>query len=211
MYFINKTFFTGEIFIANIHEYKDNMNFDLDLFISREETNCLINVLGSCLFNDLKEQLEFDSEQKCFVLKPEIESKWEWLIYGHSYEKKGSCGCYCNCDTLNWPGIIFSTPIVINGQLKYSKQSFLAYWIYYQRAFSKNSHSTGTGEAINQTENAIMISNEFKRKQAFNRFLELIQFGKGCDISLYQFLNDHKSFFPGFCPTYYQPLNMFDI
>lgn len=213
MYFIDKSFFHGEIFIPNLEEYCDNMNFDVLRFISQYETECLTLTLGECLFSELKKQLRFDETKKRFVLKDEAESRWEWLINGLEYDKAfDGCGCYCHCDRRHWRGFIYTTPIITNDGLRELKYSFLAYWIYFQRAFSKNSHSTGTGEAVNNTENATMISNEIKRKYAFNQFYQLVQI-EDCAgfVSLYQFLKDHRDFYPEWCPTYFQPLNYFDI
>lgn len=211
MYFIDKSFFLGDIFIPNIGEYCDNMNMDLNLFISKFETQALNITLGACLFNQLKDQLEYSPKEKRFVLKKKSETKWEWLINGHTYNQKSSCNCSCGCNEKIWNGIVFTTPILnANEELKEFKESYIAYWIYYQRAFFKNSHSVGTGEAINQTENANIISNEVKRKAAFNKFLELVQIGNGNNVSLYQFLHDYKSLFQGWCPTYFKPLTFFD-
>jgi hypothetical protein len=211
MYFIDESFFIGDIYIPNVGEYCDNMNFDIKIFISKYESEALINTLGGCLFNELKQQLEYSEDKKRFVLKSDAETKWDWLLNGYQYTQQYQCGCTCNCDKRIWNGIISSTPILTKDGIKKVKQSYLAYWIYYQRMFYKNSHSTGTGESVNQTENAVMISNETKRKYAFNRFVELVEIGNGNEVSLYRFLNDHHIFFPEWCPTQYEPLTYFDI
>lgn len=227
MYFTNKTYYTGDIFIANLKEKCDDLTFfayDAEL-----EEECLRITLGDCLFNELIDQLEWDETANIYKLKDGVDEKWGWLINGHTYAKDdlseealssldySLCGCGCdndNCDTFHWDGIIKVIdrripPTTINGEVANGVKvyrSYLAEYIYWKWSLSTDTFTSSTGEKTSKTKGTDQASNSDKRIAAHNRFVSwVIDCNSHGKVGLYTFVQHFKDLYPewqGKCLAY---------
>lgn len=92
----------GAYRIANIDAEGFNNNIDLIVHIQKFESECLRLILGECLYADLMENVEKDSDGY-YNLKPDAEDKYNWLLNGHKYED--DCSCDSNCTNKKLAGI----------------------------------------------------------------------------------------------------------
>lgn len=218
--FTDKTFYTGDIFIPNLEEKCNNLNFFewIDLW----EEQCLRLTLGDCVYNDLVEQMVFDEILQKYVLKETAEEKWDWLLNGHKYTKDdisdqslnfypfnySNCGYGCiglNCNSYHWDGIVKLldrriAETTINGQTANGivvKKSYLAYYVYWQWALNEDTFTSGTGEQKANVKGGERVSNAHKRINAYNKFVSMVidcnSHGK---VGLYRFTQDFRNLFP---------------
>jgi len=222
---IDKTFFTGDIFVPNLNEKCDNLHFFE--WIERWEEQCLRIVLGDCLYEEFMAQFEWDDISEKYVLIEGADEKWDWLLNGHSYTEDDiserstfkflGCDCGCNqmnCKNLYWGGLLKVKQrripsINIGGQSANAimiKSSLIAYYVYWLWCLRTDSFTSSTGEQVADVKNATRISNEHQRIDAHNKFVSMVQ---GCErsgtVGLYRFLQDFQNLYPewgGKCLSY---------
>lgn len=199
MHFINPDFFDYDpTKIANISENGDVRN-DLSRFIGRYEKQCLIEVLGQCLYKEVIDSLEIVNFGDKFTVKPTATNFIKQLINGHNYTaSEKSCKCRCisgNCDTRIWKGFVQTDEFLINGSVGQEKSSFIADYIHYHYLLEYRSVTAGTGQQVLDGENSTTVFNESKRIDSYNRFIAKVN---SCDqsTSLYQFLKDNIENYP---------------
>ncbi len=215
---IDKTYFTGDIFIANLNEACDNLGFYE--WIERWEEQCLRTTLGDCLYEDFILQLLWDENLQKYVLKQDAEEKWDWLLNGHNYTRDEisttsftsfnwhNCKCGCNndnCDSFKWDGL----RVEINRRIKNTKvggvvaqgvtikKSYIAYYIYWLWSLKSDSVTTSLGEKVLNAKNAMNVSNIQDRIDAHNKFVSMVT---GCDssgnVGLYKYVRDFNNLYP---------------
>lgn len=211
--FTDKTFYVGDIFIANLNETCDNLNFFH--WKEQHEELCLRITLGDCLYNELMEQVEWNEDNNNYTLKAGVDKKWSWLLNGHTYEQNNiqtspfnysHCGCNGNnCNIYHWDGIIKQLDRripeqIINGQSVNGvtiNTSYLAYYIYWLWSLNEDSFTSSTGEQTADVKNANRISNAHKRINAYNKFVSWVT---SCNshgrVGLYHFMQDFSGDFP---------------
>lgn len=225
MYFLDQSFFTGDIHIPNLDE-TCVQNYTFFKLMSKWEKEALELSLGKCLSDDLLSQFEITGEEgmKEYTLKDGVDDKWEFLINGRNYSKDDEgvssfselgfgCGCNSgNCLTHNWEGIVNENEIIVNGKLETFKESFLAYYVYFMWCFDNASRTTGTGEQVPDSKNSSGISNKAKRIAAWNYFYTLV---RGCQsggkTGLHIFLKEHSELFDTFEEICFQNQNIYGI
>ncbi len=184
--------------------------------IDKWERECLRYILGDCIFNEIEENSEIS--EGVWKLKDNAPERLTKLLYGDSYEASqtsSGCGCGCHnatCTHHYWNGLYTKVEIPYKGDVKKYKSSLVAYYIYFNWAHTNRSQTTGTGEQVNKVENSKTISNEVKRKNAWNHFVHSVQ---GCHknggVSLYDYLREKESDFPNHSKTCFSYLNLWDI
>ncbi|WP_234110136.1 hypothetical protein [Chryseobacterium sp. R2A-55] len=224
MYFVDPSFFTGDIHIPNMDEncLKDFTIFKL---IAKWERECLELVLGKCLADELLSQFEITGEDgsKKYTLKTDSDPKWKLLIDGRKYSEDDesvsnfsdspSCGCGCSeCDHHFWEGLVYGTETLLKGEFVEFKESLIAYYIYYMWSFNNLSQTTGTGEQVPEDKNSSYTSNKLKRTSAFNYFWQKVRFCEhGGKVGLHQFLKEHSGLFPNFEEICFNNINIYDL
>lgn len=219
-----KTDFVGDIFIANLNESCEGLEFYQ--WMELQEENCLRMTLGNCVTDELYTQLQWNDNTYEYELIDTAEDKWSWLLYGHTYTDDDintssitydNCGCGCNnmnCDTYKWEGIIN----IIERNIEPTKigcetangfrirQSYLFYYIFWVWSQGKDSISTSTGEKIIDVKNATSVSNSSRRINAHNKFVSwIIECDSNGRVGLYRFMQDFSDLFPqwqGTCLKY---------
>lgn len=217
MYFLDTSFFTGDIHIPNLEEtcVTDMQFFKL---IAKWERECLELVLGRCLTEELLNQFRITGEDgaKKYMLKSEADIKWKHLIEGRTYSQEdvsNYSGCICSdCDTHTWSGFVTKTPVLLNGLEVEFKESFLAYYVYYMWTFDNASRTTGTGERLPEAKNSVSVSPKAKRIAAWNYFYSMV---RGCSstgaVGLYAYLNENAELFPTWAGANIQNQNIYGI
>ena len=156
MYFLDQSFFTGDIHIPNLEE-SCVQNLEFYKLMSKWEKEALELVLGKCLSDELLAQFEIVEGEngKEYKLKSDADPKWGYLVNGRKYSETdedveyfydlsvSGCGCSSgNCTVHNWEGIVKSQAIILNGAEVTYKESFLAYYVYYMWTFDNASRTT---------------------------------------------------------------------
>lgn len=184
--------FISETFIENL-EGCVSQTPSLLLVIQQYEAEALKMALGECLFNEFKGQFEWNAEQGKYVLKSEVDEKWEWLLNGRTYEYDGyrayGCGCGCsssNCKEIRYSGILETFNISPDATFE---KNYLSYYIYYSWKTINETVTAGTGEQMPQVENSLRVYNKKKRYNAWNRWVDWIE-------SVHDFLRHHNEEFP---------------
>lgn len=212
MYFVKPLFFEFEpIKIANVTE-NGSLNIELARFIALYEKQCLLEILGECLYKELIDSFELLSGSTEFTLKNSATEPIKRLVNGYSYTAPpqtdceawtlaflfGGCGCGCGsetCTTRVWPGFIKTDQYLIGGEVSESKSSFIADYIYYHYLLINRSLSTGSGQQVLTGENSTTVSNFSKRIDRYNEFVSSV-IGRVNETCLYQFLHDNKADYP---------------
>lgn len=225
MYFIDQSFFTGDIHIPNLEE-THIQNIEFYKLMSKWEKEALELTLGKCLADDLISQFEItgDKGMKEYTLKEDADPKWSQLINGRKYSKDDegvssfealSSGCGCNsvqCSTHNWEGIIREHELILNGNLETFKESYLAYYVYFMWCYDNASKTTGTGEQRPESKNSTGITNKAKRIAAWNYFYSLVRSCQsGGKIGLHTYLKEHSELFDTFEEMCFQNQNIYGI
>lgn len=221
---VNNTYFKGEIFIPHakpsITDSTTGVADEIIDFIDEYEEDCLINCLGSSLYDDLL--LNIDTNEASLI-DPLADDKWDWLMNGLTYT------CPTTGLDKNWKGIRFKT----TSSSEYNR-SFLAYYIYYFYEKKQYISNTTTGHQVEQAQNAETVTPTNKVVNAWRKFVALVQ-GKevydtvvykggliGVDqyrgdqnVDLYTFINDRNTINEGsyanFNPKIWGNLNRFGI
>lgn len=199
MHFIDPDYFEYEpTKISNIPENGD-VRDSLARFIGKYEKQCLIEVLGECLYKEVIDSLELVADANAFTVKPKATNFIKQLINGHPYDApKNSCKCQCNsgnCDKRYWKGFVETDEFFINGTVGKEKSSFIADYIHYHYFLENRSVTSGTGQQVLAGENSTTVFNESKRIDSYNRFITKIN-SCGQSTSLYQFLKDNIENYP---------------
>lgn len=212
MRFLDKSYFIGERFIPNLNERCESDIYFLAQ-ISGWEDLSLRHTLGDCLFDELIDNLEFDTETNRYKLIDTADQKWEWLLYGHSYTKEevqnsngynhGNCHCKCKCrlecNTFNFNGIFQETNVnnPIDGKELTIRKSYVADYVYHHWMQVHNTTTTGVGEVSADTSGGTRVNNAHKKILAWNDFVyKVIKCSSQGGVSLYQFINDFSDLFP---------------
>ena len=226
MYFLDHSFFTGDIFIPNLEETCVK-NVEFYKLMSKWEKEALELVLGKCLADELLEQIEIvDGENgKEYKLKSDADPKWSYLVSGRKYSEKdegvgefydlsaSGCGCTSGvCTVHNWEGLVRSQTVIINGQTATYKESLLAYYVYYMWTFDNASKTTGVGEQLPEAKNSQTVSNRVKRISAFNYFWT---WTRGCQrgghTGLHIFIKEHAGLYESFEEICFDNPNFYGI
>lgn len=226
MYFLDLSFFTGDIHIPNLEE-SCVQNLEFYKLMSKWEKEALELVMGKCLSDELLEQFEIveGDNGKEYKLKSDADPKWGYLVNGRKYSETdedvddfydlsvSGCGCSSgNCTVHNWEGIVKRQTIILNGAEVTYKESFLAYYVYYMWCFDNASRTTGVGEQLPEAKNSTSVSNRSKRISAWNYFWT---WTRGCQrggqTGLHIFLKEHAGLFPTFEEICFQNQNIYGI
>lgn len=195
MFIINDTYFQEDRLIPNLGNGGIGSvgNVDIEPLIDSECRSLLDSVLGYKAFKEFSDSLDVKGE-----IKPDTPQKWIDLINGLEYEKNGI--------TYYYRGLKYS--------LGASKNSLLAYYVYYKWIDQNVSKSTGVGEVVLQSKNAINVGLTSKLVDIWNKFWTMLGAGyeyngshyhhcgvpisdyygkrRNSNISLFQFLNDNS-------------------
>jgi hypothetical protein len=210
MLFITPSFFEFEPYkIANVTEIGDVAN-ELSRFIGIYEKQCLLDLLGECLYKEVVDSLQFSGGK--FDLKENATQEITDLVNGKSYEVTTNendvydtiswwegCGCGCgnsDCKTRKWNGLVETDSFVIGTSLATSKRSFIADYIYYHYLLENRTITAGTGQQVLSGENSATVQNFSKRIDAWNRFILGAVNIRSNQTSLYRFLQENKSSYP---------------
>lgn len=226
MYFLNNSFFTGDIFIPNLEE-TCTKNVEFYKLMSKWEKEALELSFGKCLSDELLDQFEIvDGEGgKEYRLKEDSDPKWDYLVNGRKYAETdelvsdfadlSGCGCGCyegKCEYHNWEGIVRQQTIILGGGEVTYKESFLAYYVYYMWCFNNASKTTGVGEQLPQAANSIGVTNHAKRIVAWNYFYSWVRgCTKGGIIGLHRFIKEHSDSFENFEEICFKNQNIYGI
>lgn len=218
MLLIDKPLFVEEIFIPFTSECTDSTYI---LMFAKQQRECLESILGNCLYNELKQQFEYNTEATDddpmwvkWKLVEGVDKKWKWLVYGHTYEASErvntqipqwygkhwhcDCGCKGECDKYHWRGLIslYSTQITSTSAVL-EASSLIAYYAYYNFSLQTNTITTTTGEKVADNHNLTSVSNITKRVKSYNKFVSMVQSCEaGGRVGLYKFLSDFSDLFP---------------
>lgn len=226
MYFLDSSFFTGDIFIPNLEE-NCIKNVEFYKLMSKWEKEALELVLGKCLADELIEQFEIVGEDgaKEYKLKSDADQKWNYLIDGRKYAETDEMvdhfadlsvsGCGCNssvCTKHNWEGLVRKQTILLDGDEAVYNESLLAYYVYYMWCFDNASKTTGVGEQLPEAKNSTGISNKVKRIAAWNYFWTWVRAcQRGGKIGLHIFLKEHSGSFESFEEICFENQNIYGI
>lgn len=208
MYFINPLFFEFEpVKIPSIAE-NGSARIELARFIGIYEKECLIKVLGSCLYKEVIDSLELLPSATSYSLKLTATIPIKNLVNGLEYDAPETdnsfiyfglgCGCGCessNCKKKYWKGFVEKDEFLNAASIGVSYRSFIADYIYYQHKLINRTTTSGTGESVLSGENASTAFNESKRIDRWNEFVFKI-IGRKNETSLYRFLKDNKTDYP---------------
>lgn len=199
MYIIDNTYFIEDKLIPNINgsggigSNKPN----IDSLVDNEVHSLLESILGYVSYKDLVDNLNTDGSEK-----PTTTQKWKDLINGKEYIK--------NEKTYYFKGLKY--------QVGVSKNSLLAYYVFYKWIKQNISQQSSTGSEIVLTpKNAINVGLTSKLVSTWNKFWSLLGEGyshrgvryKHCgvpiydyygsrrdsNVSLFQFLTDNKEIY----------------
>ncbi len=212
MYFVKPIFFEFEpVKIANVAE-NGSLKTELARFIALYEKQCLMDILGECLYKELIDSFELLQDATEFTLKDDATEPIKRLVNGYSYTAPaetdceawtlsyllGGCGCGCGsstCTTRVWQGFVKTDQYLVGTEMTESKSSFIADYIYYHYLLINRSFSTGSGQQVLTGENSTTVSNFSKRIDRYNEFVGGV-LGKSNETSLYRFLHDNKADYP---------------
>lgn len=192
MYIIDSTYFIEDRLIPNLGAGAGKIN--IDRLIQGEVHSLLESVLGYTAYKDLVENLTDKGETK-----PETDVKWKELIEGKEYTKDDKIRYF--------KGLKY--------QVGTSKNSLLAYYVFYKWIKQNVSQNSGVGgEVVLTSKNAINVGLTAKLVDVWNKFWTLIGHGythrghfyKHCgvpifdyygsrrdsNVSLFQFLKDNQ-------------------
>lgn len=203
----------GNYVIPNLQTETTNNNSALLIHVQKYEQEGLRMVIGDCLYDEFMDNLEI-GEDGFYVLKEGVDEKWGWLLNGHNYESENNltpgCGCVgSNCIKRKWDGIVKTVATISDVAVK---ESILAPYIFYNWSLNYRSLNTGVGEGKGVADGTIPVPSANKRTDAWNEFVQKVSFGfTGSRVSLYQFLNDHKTEFPDFQAACFNTITYWDI
>lgn len=151
MYIIDDSYFTDDKFIPN-----------LGIGVTKEDINPLIDgcvhdllesVLGTKKYLEFTENLTEEGE-----LKPDASQEWINLINGCEYEY--------NEEKHYFKGLIFKRGAY--------KNSLLAYYVFYKWLKNNVSKTTGIGEVVISSKNAVNVGLTNKVVETWNKFWSLL-------------------------------------
>lgn len=203
----------GNYQIPNIQTEAVNNNSALLIHIQKYEEEGFRMAIGDCLYDDFISNLKVD-DKGYYILKDDVDEKWGWLLNGRKYDApSNNCGCGCgggNCGKRKWDGIV-KTVATISEDVEV-KESILAPYVFYKWSLNYRTLNTGVGEGKGVADGTIAVSSSDKRVDAWNEFVQKVSFGfVGSRVSLYQFLNDHKTEFPEFQSACFKTITYWDI
>lgn len=200
MYFTDITFFKNEpIKISNIDEMGD-VAISVAKFIFICEKQCLIEVFGQKLYDELAECFDEDN-----TVKDDAPEHLKWLINGTDYEITVD-------DTTikkKWKGIVQKDSFKFNDTDVELKSSFIADYIYYHYLFDNRTATSTAGQVIITAANSYTVSSFYKRIDAYNSFFKKVVGGIKNEISLYEFMRDHKEQFTSWKEACIKPKTKF--
>ncbi len=226
MYFVKPIFYVYEpIKIANVSENGAIAN-DLARFIALYEKQCLMEILGACLYKELIDSFELLTGATEYTLKTDATEPIRRLVNGYEYDAPEGdncfensfvfdyflfgqrfipfgCGCGCgsdNCTKRYWKGFVQTDTFLIGTTVTTSKRSFIADYIYYHHSLINRSSTTASGQQVLTGENSTAVSNFSKRVDRYNEFIFSV-LGRQGETSLYRFLFDNKDDYPTWVPN----------
>lgn len=202
----------GNYVIPNIKTETTNNNSALLIHIQKYEEEALRMVIGDCLYDELMENIEIGNDG-FYKLKDNVDEKWGWLLNGRKYDAVNTnCGCGCgggNCGKRKWDGLVKTVANISDVAVK---ESILAPYVFYQWSLNYRTLNTGVGEAKGVSDGTIPQPSANKRIDAWNEFVKNVSHGfAGSRVSLYCFLNDHKTEFPDFTGPCLNTITYWDI
>jgi hypothetical protein len=211
--FTRRSNFTyGKYRISNIDVAEIDNNIELTIHIQKHEQEILRMILGDCLYAELLENLELDSNG-FYKIKDEADEKWEWLINGKLYDTDEVSGCGCHsassCKKHQWSGLIRKVATVSNKDVF---ETLMAPYIFYNWSLNYRTLNVGVGEAKANAQNTTQESSANKRVDAWNHLVQEVSFGyPNTKVSLYQFLDEHKDEFPNASKICFNTMTYYDI
>lgn len=210
--FTRRSNFTyGNYRIANIDVAEIDNNIELTIHIQKYEQECLRMILGDCLYTELMENVDKDSDGY-YKVKTGAEEKWGWLLNGRLYDTDDVSGCGCHsssCSKHQWAGLVTKVAIV---QEKDVFESILASYIFYHWSLNYRTLNLGVGEGKGTAQNTTQESSANKRIDAWNKFVQDVNFGyPNTKVSLYQFLDEHQEDFPNASKVCFNTMTYYDL
>lgn len=219
MLYTTPDFFEFEpLLIANVMD-TGTVKQDVARFIGKYEKQCLLEILGACLYKEIQDSYEWDGTAKAYKFKDDATQAIKDLVGGKEYDApedscdsvnwwpfmySSGCGCGCGgneCEKRYWKGFVQTDEYIFADTQKQTKSSFIADYIYYWWMVQKRTLTTGTGENAPKSANSERMQNFSKRVDRYNEFVFLVLGGRKGETSLYRFLNDNKSDYPTWVPN----------
>jgi hypothetical protein len=201
----------GSYRIANIDSgCTTGANIEMNIHLQKYEQDFLRTVLGECLYSELLENLETDSNVY-YKLKSTADPKWSWLVNGKSYTAISSnCGCSStSCSTHKWDGLIKKVASIDTVSVW---ETIMAPYIYFHWALNYRTLNLGVGEGSGTSNGASQENTSKKRVDAWNEIVQSVHYGfPNGRVSLNQFLQDHQTEFPTAQTVCLTPMTYYDI
>jgi len=162
----------------------DEIRGQLTAYIDRFEPEILQKVLGYTLYSQFLAGIAIQNPLQ----------KWLDLRDGKVYTVDGY--------SVKWPGLVNT-----------EKESFIAYYVYYQYAKLASTFNSGSGLKLAQSENSTVSDYRHKQARALNRACDIIGgFGENAYTgTLYNFLMEHETDYPDCQFTRLEKTTMFNI
>lgn len=201
MFTRSSNFSYGNYHIANILK-ESQVSTEFLIQIQKYETEGLKLLLGSTLYSEFISKLEL--VDYFWSVKSGMDAKWSNLLNGCNYPNPLDAN-----QTKTWRGIVNKVAKIGNLDVI---ESILAPYIFYYYSLNTRTLNFGTGEGKLKTDNTTQESNKNKRIDAWNEFVQWSTIGfSNTDVSLFQFLNDHKDIFNFDCFVELNIMTYYDI
>jgi hypothetical protein len=202
----------GNYRIANIEADALDNNIELLIHIQKYEQESLRLLLGDSTYEEFMSNLELDSNGFYKVIST-ADQKWGWLLNGRSYTATAlDSGCNCGCQSNgkhHWAGLVKKVATI---QEKDVFETLMASYIFYNWSLNYRTLNLGVGEGRSESKSATPESSKNKRVDAWNEFVQWAYFGYSCtNVSLSNFLQNHKEEFPNVNEITLQPMTYYDI
>jgi hypothetical protein len=204
----------GAYKIANIDEVAVSNNIELKLHILKYEEEFLRMYLGDCLYSDLMDNVELDSDGY-WKLKSGAAEKWGWLLNGRTYTATSltsGCGCSSHsssCDKHKWDGLVKKIATIESVDVF---ETIMASYIFYHWSLDNRTLNLGVGEGNITAQNTTQASTANKRCDAWNKMVQDVDYGyTNTRVSLNQFLRGHPEEFTNAELVCLTPMTYYDI
>lgn len=217
---IDTSFFVGELSLPQVgagSSSKINNNDEFDLFRDEYEVDIIDSGLGKLLSNELFRNINSTTGK----LRADADVKWDKLINGDEYTIRGT--------KYFWRGLVERRGSI--------SRSLIAYYVYYRYMTDNIIHKSTLGMVRGQAENSVAASTIPTLTRAWRKLYEWygdcnydsdFNFGShykhrgvfvsdyfrednSKNVSMYQYLKDHKDSFPDWYFTPIENKNQFQI
>lgn len=191
----------GNYRIANIQADALDDNIELLIHIQKYEQESLRLLLGDSTYEDFLSNLEKDDDG-FHKVKSGTDEKWGWLLNGKSFTIDGDCNLY-------WSGLVKKVATI---QEKDVFETLMAPYIFYYWSLNYRTLNLGVGEGKSESKSATQESSKNKRADAWNEYVQWAHFGySNTNVSLSEFIYNHKDEFPNVPEISLQTMTYYDI